>query len=55
MTMRQIDRLKVVQALADGHLKTGIAASRLGLTPIVTRVSQPTTGHHQALQRGCSG
>ncbi|SOZ40887.1 transposase (plasmid) [Cupriavidus neocaledonicus] len=33
MTMRQIDRLKVVQALADGHLKTGIAASRLGLTP----------------------
>ncbi len=32
MTMRQIDRLKVIQALADGYLKTGIAASRLGLT-----------------------
>ncbi|MNT17267.1 hypothetical protein D3C72_1524070 [compost metagenome] len=32
MTMRQIERLKVVQALADGFLKTGIAASRLGLT-----------------------
>ena len=33
MTMRQIDRLKVIQALADAYLKTGIAASRLGLTP----------------------
>jgi len=32
MTMRQLDRLKVLQALADGHLKTGIAAARLGLT-----------------------
>ena len=32
MTMRQIDRLKVVQALADGYLKTGIAAARLGPT-----------------------
>jgi len=30
MTMRQIDRLKVVQALADGYLKTGIAASQAG-------------------------
>ncbi|WP_407935927.1 helix-turn-helix domain-containing protein [Cupriavidus necator] len=28
----QIDRLKVIQALADGYLKTGIAAARLGLT-----------------------
>lgn len=25
MTKRQLDRLKVLQALADGHLKTGIA------------------------------
>ncbi|QQX88550.1 ISNCY family transposase (plasmid) [Cupriavidus necator] len=33
MTMRQLDRLKVLQALADGHLKTGIAAARLGLSP----------------------
>ncbi|WP_238587435.1 helix-turn-helix domain-containing protein [Cupriavidus sp. IDO] len=32
MTMRQIDRLKVIQALADGYLKTGVAAARLGLT-----------------------
>lgn len=32
MTMRQLDRLKVLQALADGHLKTGIAAARLGLS-----------------------
>uniref|UniRef100_UPI0035317FD6 helix-turn-helix domain-containing protein n=1 Tax=Cupriavidus sp. WGlv3 TaxID=2919924 RepID=UPI0035317FD6 len=31
--MRQLDRLKVLQALADGHLKTGIAAARLGLSP----------------------
>ncbi|WP_455287444.1 ISNCY family transposase [Cupriavidus necator] len=33
MTMRQLDRLKVLQALADGHLKPGIAAARLGLSP----------------------
>lgn len=33
MTMRQLDRLKVIQALADAYLKTGVAASRLGLTP----------------------
>ncbi|KAF3458654.1 helix-turn-helix domain-containing protein [Ralstonia solanacearum] len=32
MTMRQLDRLKVLQALSDGHLKTGIAAARLGLS-----------------------
>jgi hypothetical protein len=32
LTMRQIDRLKIIQALADGFLKTGIAAARLGLT-----------------------
>ncbi|MGT2492166.1 hypothetical protein ACU4GD_20655 [Cupriavidus basilensis] len=29
LTMRQIDRLKIIQALADGFLKTGIAAARL--------------------------
>lgn len=29
MTMRQLDRLKVLQALADGRLTTGIAATRL--------------------------
>lgn len=32
LTMRQLDRLKIIQALADGHLKTGIAATRLGVT-----------------------
>lgn len=32
MTMRELDRLKIILALADGYLKTGIAASRLGLT-----------------------
>ncbi|MFV8632176.1 helix-turn-helix domain-containing protein [Ralstonia pseudosolanacearum] len=32
MTMRQLDRLKVLQARADGHLKTSIAAARLGLS-----------------------
>ena len=37
LTMRQLDRLKIIQALADGHLKTGIAAARLGLTPRQTR------------------
>ncbi|MFC4435784.1 ISNCY family transposase, partial [Cupriavidus respiraculi] len=30
--MRQIDRLKVLQALAEGLLKTGIAAGRMGLS-----------------------
>ena len=32
LTMRQLDRLKILQALADGHLKTGIAAVRLGVS-----------------------
>jgi hypothetical protein len=32
LTMWQIDRLKILQALADGGLNPGIAASRLGLT-----------------------
>jgi transposase len=32
MTMRALDRLKVIQRVADGNLKPGQAASRLGLT-----------------------
>jgi len=32
LTMRQLDRLKILQALADGHLRTGIAAVRLGVS-----------------------
>ncbi|SOZ06704.1 hypothetical protein CBM2599_B60074 [Cupriavidus taiwanensis] len=53
MTMRQIDRLKVVQALADGHLKTGIAASRLGLTPRQTlRLLSPTAGSARGRRPG---
>lgn len=30
--MLQLDRLKILQALADGRLKTGIAAARLGVS-----------------------
>jgi hypothetical protein len=32
MTMRDLDRLKCIQAVADGNLKPGRAAERLGLT-----------------------
>ena len=32
MTMRALDRLKVIQRVADGNLKPGQAAGRLGLT-----------------------
>ncbi|MCD6026131.1 MAG: integrase catalytic subunit [Solimicrobium sp.] len=32
MTMRELDRLKIIQSLADGNLKPGLAAKRLGLT-----------------------
>ena len=32
MSMREIDRLKVIQAVVDGNLKPMQAASRLGLT-----------------------
>ena len=32
MTMRDLDRLKCIQAVADGNLKPGRAADRLGLT-----------------------
>src|SRR5215210_7093656 len=33
MTMREIDRLKTIQAVVDGHLKPARAAERLQLTP----------------------
>lgn len=32
MSMRELDRLKAIQALVDGDLKPGRAAARLGLT-----------------------
>ena len=32
MTMRALDRLKVIQRVADGNLKPGQAAARLALT-----------------------
>jgi len=32
MSMQELDRLKVIQAVMDGHLKPGLAASRLRLT-----------------------
>jgi DNA-binding transcriptional regulator LsrR (DeoR family) len=32
MAMRELDRLKVIQAVIDGLLKAGRAAERLGLT-----------------------
>ena len=32
MTMRDLDRLKCIQAVVDGNLKPGRAAERLGLT-----------------------
>jgi hypothetical protein len=30
MSMRELDRLKVIQAVADGELRAGLAAERLG-------------------------
>src|SRR5437868_559046 len=50
LTMRQVDRLKIIQALADGLLKTGICAARLGLT---TRQTLRLLRRYQAL--GASG
>jgi hypothetical protein len=32
MTMRELDRLKCIQGLIDGHLKQCAVATRLGLT-----------------------
>jgi hypothetical protein len=32
MTMRELDRLKCIQGLIDGHLKQHAVAARLGLT-----------------------
>lgn len=32
MSMREVDRLKVIQAVADGNLRPRHAAERLGLT-----------------------
>jgi hypothetical protein len=31
MSMRELDRLKVIQAVVDGELRAGLAAERLGL------------------------
>lgn len=33
MSMRELDRIKTIQAVVDGHLKPGLAAQRLGLMP----------------------
>jgi hypothetical protein len=30
MSMRKLDRLKVIQAVVDGELRAGLAAERLG-------------------------
>ena len=32
MTMRELDRLKCIQGLVDGHLRQHAVATRLGLT-----------------------
>jgi hypothetical protein len=32
MSMREIDRIKIIQAVVDGDVKPGRAAQRLGLT-----------------------
>ncbi|SEJ70940.1 Helix-turn-helix domain-containing protein [Paraburkholderia tropica] len=32
MTMREVDRFKVIQAVTEARLKPGLAAERLGLT-----------------------
>src|SRR5260370_4534451 len=49
MTMRELDRLKVIQAVADGMLKPWRAAQRLGLTTrqirrLVTRLRDDGPG-----------
>ena len=33
MSMRELDRLKCVQAVIDGELRTGVAAARLAMSP----------------------
>ena len=42
MSMRDIDRLKVIQAITDGHLKASTAANRLQLTK--REVNRPVQG-----------
>ena len=44
MSMRELDRLKVIQTLVDGRLKPGHAAARLGLT--VRRVHRLVMRHN---------
>jgi hypothetical protein len=68
MTMRELDRFKVIQAVADGVLKPWRAAQRLGLTTrqirrLVARCgSRPTRTLHsrgadwvQAMERSVTG
>jgi len=40
MSMRGLDRLKCVQAVIDGELRTGVAAARLAMSP----AADPTLG-----------
>ncbi len=47
MSMQELDRLKVIQAVIDGHLKPGRAAARLQLT--VRQVQRLAYQHAQAV------
>ena len=60
MSMREIDRLKTIQAIADGNLKPMVAAVRLNLTTrqiqrLVARFRQNGAAGLVSRRRGCPG
>ena len=56
MTMREVDRLKVVEAVVDGRLMTWRAAERLGMSRReVERLAQVVGGVLRGVVSMCSG
>jgi hypothetical protein len=60
MSMRELDRLKTVQAVVDGHLKPGQGAERLGVTGcqlrrLVRRYRDEGPAGLVSRRRGCPG
>src|ERR1700739_4175747 len=60
LNMRELDRLKVIQAIVDMGLKPGRAAERLGLTVrqverLVIRYQESGAAGLASRKRGCQG
>jgi hypothetical protein len=53
ISMREIDRLKMIQAVVDGNLKPMVAAVRLSLTARQSGGGRGTKGHSPGTELHC--